>query len=248
MTASPGARLRVTALVFAAVFAGLVAGAGRAAAQSCPAPTGTAPSLAAVDGGARLAWIDARLSRTAHHTRLWRGWITAGLAAATVANLIPVAFVAPDSRVDWYTGSVTTIAGIVPLYIQPLPVLDDAAALRVEVQTLGPAGAAAGTPEVCRVLADAEVRLARSAAAQANSQRWWWHAGNFALNAGVGLFLGIGFHHWLAGAFNFVSGAVIGEAIILTQPTGNVDDLEHYRLGDLAAPPRAASFRVGARF
>jgi len=35
-----------------------------------------------------------------------------------------------------------------------------------------------------------------------------------------GLFLGIGYHHWAAGAFNAVFGSLVGEAIILTQPTG----------------------------
>ena len=55
-----------------------------------------------------------------------------------------------------------------------------------------------------------------------------------ALNFGVGLFLGLGFHHWGAGAWNAVGGSLIGEAIILTQPTETIDDLETYRRGTLA--------------
>jgi hypothetical protein len=45
------------------------------------------------------------------------------------------------------------------------------------------------------------------------------HVGNVLLNTGVGLFLGLGYHHWGAGAWNAFGGSAIGEAIILTQPT-----------------------------
>ena len=223
----------------------VAAGARRAAAAPCPVAAGAEARLGAFDGGVRLAWIDEHLTRTAYRTRVWRDSITVGLVAATFANLAPVPFVAADSRVDWYTGSATTVAGVVPLYVEPLEILDDAP----EVAAEDAAARAGGGGDVCHVLADAEARLARDAASQAASQRWWWHAGNFALNAGVGLFLGVGFHHWLAGAFNFASGAAIGEAIIVTQPTDSVDDLARYRRGDLGLPaPSTAFLRLGGRF
>ena len=46
---------------------------------------------------------------------------------------------------------------------------------------------------------------------------------------GVGLFLGLGYPHWGAGAWNAFGGSAIGEAIILTQPTGTIQDLRRYR-------------------
>jgi hypothetical protein len=55
------------------------------------------------------------------------------------------------------------------------------------------------------------------------------------LNTGVGLFLGLGYHHWGAGAWNALGGSAIGEAIILTQPTGTMADLRRYRMGALDA-------------
>jgi hypothetical protein len=57
--------------------------------------------------------------------------------------------------------------------------------------------------------------------------------GNVLLNTGVGLFLALGYHHWGAGAWNAFGGSAIGEAIILTQPTGTITDLRRYREGAL---------------
>jgi len=209
-----------------------------AASVTCPAPANADAALSAVDGRQRLDWIDAHLSKTARQARIWTwGW-GAGIVAATAANLVPLAFVPPDQRIDWYVGAGTTIVGIVPLLIAPLDVIADARALHREIAKLG------GENDVCRLLADAEARLARDGANQVDGQRWWLHVGNVVLNTGVGLFLGIGYHHWGAGALNAVTGTLIGEAIILTQPTGSIADLTAYRSGALGAPATALSYRM----
>jgi hypothetical protein len=194
----------------------------------CPAIQDGAAVLADIDPAFRLHWIDAHLARTAHRAHLWTwGW-GAALAVGTVANLAPLAFVAPDQRIDWYVGAGTTLIGIVPLVIAPLDVVGDSAALRAKVAAADSAG------DLCPLLADAERTLLRDARNQADGRRWWMHVANVALNVGVGLFLGLGYHHWLAGGFNAVSGAAIGEAIIFTQPTSSIDDLATYRSGALA--------------
>ena len=161
---------------------------------------------------------------------------------ATVANLAPLPFVKPEDRIDWYTGAASTAIGIVPLLIAPLDVIADARALRLRL------AAPVADGDVCPDLAFAEGLLIRDAQNQADGQRWWLHAGNVVVNAGVGLFLGLGFHHWLAGAFNFVSGTVIGEAIILTQPTGSIDDLRRYRSGALDPSSPPLGLALGGRF
>jgi hypothetical protein len=209
------------------------AGAAPAPAR-CPAMAGGAPTLADVDAAIRLQWIDARLARTAHRARVWTwGWGGA-LAVGTVANLAPLAFVAPDQRIDWYVGAGTTLIGIVPLVIAPLDVVADSAALRPKV------AAADLNGDLCPLLADAEKTLARDAQNQADGRRWWMHVVNVALNTGVGLFLGLGYNHWLAGAFNTVTGTAIGEAIIFTQPTSSIGDLASYRSGALPGAPVVA--------
>jgi hypothetical protein len=57
------------------------------------------------------------------------------------------------------------------------------------------------------------------------------HLGNVLFNVGLGLFLGLGYHHWEAGAINAGVGIAVGEALILTRPTAAIDDLDAYRLG-----------------
>jgi hypothetical protein len=200
----------------------------------CPAAAGVGAGPAEIAGEVRLAWIDERLSRTARHARRWTwGW-GIGIGAATVANLAPLPFVARGDRIDWYVGAGTTVIGIVPLLIAPLDVIEDSRALHASLGAPGAGGGSAPDGEVCARLADAETRLLRDAKNQADGRRWWLHVGNVALNTGVGLFLGLGYHHWGAGALNAVSGSVIGEAIILTQPTSTIDDLRRYQAGTLS--------------
>ena len=231
----------------AVVFAEVVA---LAAALAVAAPAAAAPCtpIAAVGAGdarvgaldpeLRLRWIDAELGRSAHHASVWTWSWGLLLGAGTIANLAPIPFVAKDNRVDWYTGAATTAVGIVPLIIAPLDVIGDSRELRARL-------AARGTTDVCLLLADAETRLVRDAKNQADGQRWWLHVGNVVLNAGVGLFLIVGYHHWGAGVWNAANGAVIGEVIIFTQPTGAIDSLRRYRDGALdggAAPPTSVGF------
>jgi hypothetical protein len=207
----------------------------------CPVPAGASAALADVPAPTRLAWIDEHLSHTARRARQWTwGWGT-GIVVATGANLVPLAFVQREQRIDWYVGAGTTIVGIVPLLVAPLAVVSDARALRAAMDARGLRAALDGrgpdtSVDVCPLLADAEARLARDAANQSDGQRWWLHVGNVVLNSGVGLFLGLGFHHWGAGAFNAVFGSAIGEAIILTQPAGSIDDARVYRAGALGVP------------
>jgi len=229
----------IASLLAAAAFALLVLrSTSSAVAETCATPREATPSLAAVDARQRLAWIDAHLSTAAHRARLWTWSWSAGLVVATTANLVPLAFVSTDQRIDWYVGAGTTVIGIVPLLIAPLDVVADARQLRASIAQQ-PAQEAR-----CGLLADAEQRLDRDAANQTDGRRWWLHVSNVLLNTGVGMFLGIGFHHWGAGALNAVSGSLIGEAIILTQPTGSIDDLATYRAGNISSSPTQVSYRA----
>ena len=212
------------------------------AAEQCPPGAGGSPVLAGIDPELRLQFIDESLARTAHRAHLWTwGWGT-GIGVATVANLVPLFFVAPENRVDWYVGAGTTVVGVVPLLIAPLDVVGDSRALSAQLAARTPAD------DVCVLLADAETKPVRDAQNQSDGQRWWMHAGNVALNTGVGLVLALHYHHWAAGAFNAVSGTAIGEAIILTQPTSSIEDLEKYRAGSFASPSRRVALAYSAAF
>lgn len=229
------ASVRLLRLVPGLVLIGLLAPRIAAAETRCPIVAGAGTGVANVPAELRLAWIDAQLTHGAQKAKRWTwGW-GIGIGGATIANLVPIAFVAKEDRIDWYTGAATTIVGIVPLLIAPLDVVADSRELRAKVDARPPPPPGGGDrPDVCPLLADAEARLIRDAKNQADGQRWWLHVGNVALNFGVGLFLGLGFHHWGAGALNAVGGSLIGEAIILTQPTASIDDLETYRRGAIS--------------
>ena len=163
---------------------------------ACPVGAGGSAALGRINPELRLRFIDEHLARTAHRAQVWTwGW-GIGIGVATVANVVPLLFVAPEDRIDWYVGAGTTIVGVVPLLIAPLDVVGDARELRARL------AARTATDDVCALLADAEAKLVRDAQNQSDGQRWWLHVGNVVLNTGVGLFLGIGYHHWGAGAFN----------------------------------------------
>ena len=209
----------------------LVVGAAASAAVRCEETSvGAGSRLAEIDGQERLAWIDARLADAGHQARVWTwGW-SVGVGTSGLASLAVVPFVRRQDRVDWYTSAGSAAIGMIPFIFAPLDVTRDARELHAKIAT----GTAANrTHDVCRLLRDAETRMVRDAQDERLQQSWWIHVGNLAFNSGVALFLGLGFHHWTAGLINGVAGAAVGEAIILTQPTRTIDDLEAYRAGAL---------------
>jgi hypothetical protein len=117
----------ITSVAAIAALCQMALTAPAAATERCPDLAGAESSdlLAQIDAAARLTWIDQHLSRTGKSARIWQwGW-GGGIVLATAANLVPLAFVAPANRIDWYTGAATTIVGIVPLLIAPLDVIED---------------------------------------------------------------------------------------------------------------------------
>ena len=220
--------------VWVAATCALVAPASRARATTCAAPRGADRRVAEIDGRDRLRWIDLRLGEEAARARFWSGAWAVGIGAGGLASLAAVPFVAAGDRVDWYTGAVTAAIGVVPFLVSPLAVTRDAPVLRAAIAD-APAGDDA---RVCALLVDAEGRLAAGAANERWQQGWWIHAGNIAFNTGVLLFLGLGYHHWTSGIVNGAAGVLVGEAIIVTQPTGAIDDLGAYDRGLATAAGR----------
>ena len=65
--------------------------------------------------------------------------------------------------------------------------------------------------------------------------------GNVVLNVGVTLLFGA-FHHWTTGILSGAGGAVIGEAIIFTEPVDQIDALASYRRGIVPSGGLAITF------
>jgi hypothetical protein len=224
-------RAAVVAVTFAAVVAATVVAQPARAEVHCAAPAGASEAVAAIDGRERLRWIADHLDHEAHRGRVWAyGW-GIGIGAAGVGSLAAVPFVAAGDRIDWYTSAATAAVGVLPFVISPLKVTRDAPHLRADIDAAGPSPDDA---HVCALLASAEHKLADDAADEQWQQGWWIHAGNLAFNTGVLLFLGLGYHHWSSGLINGLSGAAVGETIILTQPTRIIDDAQAYERGELA--------------
>jgi hypothetical protein len=222
-----GARTRGSGLAFSLIV--LLAPAIARAQIHCRAPEGAAPLLGATDGRLRLEWIDQRLSREAHRMSRWNyGWAI-GIGASGVGSLIPVPFVAPEDRVDYYTGAVLAAVGVLPFLLAPPDVIHDGRELHARLRDFPPSTDA----DVCELLGDAERRLVDDARNEHLLSGWWAHAANVAINTGAFLFLGLGYHHWLSATITGASGVIIGEAVIFTQPTGTIDDLARYQRGDL---------------
>lgn len=194
---------------------------------------GADTALAMHDDEARLAWIQAQLARTSHRATVWlRAWEIA-LLGATAANLamLPILGDTKSNRIDFGLGAATTVVGVVPLIFWRPRVIDDHEALE----------AAGRNPDRCALLADAERRLVAAASAQGTQRAWYMHAGNVVLNFGVTLLFGA-FHHWTTGILSGAGGAVIGEAIIFTEPVDQIDALASYRRGIVPSNGLAITF------
>lgn len=204
----------------------------------CPAmPGADAAALTAQGDEARLAWIQARLARTSHRAKVWRNAWGIGIVGATVVDLalIPILGDTRSNRIDFGLGAATTIPGIVPLIFWQPRVIEDHATLDAHV-------ASSGTDR-CAVLAEAEKLLVADAASEHEQRAWYMHVGNVALNTGIALLFGA-FDHWKSGILNGVGGAIVGEAIIYTEPVDQIDDLAKYRRGELGGAGHVQAWQV----
>lgn len=204
----------------------------------CPTmPGADAAALTAHDDEVRLAWIQARLARTSHRAKVWRDAWGIGIIGATAVDLamIPILGDTRSNRIDFGLGAATTIPGIVPLIFWQPRVIEDHAALEAHIANAG--------SDRCAALAEAEKLLVADAAAEHEQRAWYMHAGNVALNAGITLLFGA-FDHWTSGIINGIGGAIVGEAIIYTEPIDQIDDLAQYRRGELGGGATVRHARV----
>jgi hypothetical protein len=207
-----------------ALTCGLAALAPTVAARPASCSSHSGGQVTAQEARERVLWINRQLEEETLRGRVWADSWAIGIGGAGVASLAAVPYVAPDKRVDWYTSAGTAAVGVLPFVIAPLKVIRSEPALRETI---------AVTPldddaRVCSLVVDAERTLREAADNERTQRRWFFHAGNIAFNTGVFLFLGLGFHHWSAGAINGLAGAAVGEAIIFTQPMGAIEAAEKY--------------------
>jgi hypothetical protein len=212
---------------------------GAHAQTRCPAMQGASTALADLDAEARLAFLRGVMTDQAARAKTWTwAWsgIGFGLAAGQYA-LIPL--VPKDKRFEEAfeaTAALYIPAGIAVL---PLRVRSDRATLE---QFLADTETPAGPMAPCLRLERAEELAALSADDEAAHTSALQHVVTIVLSAGYAAILGFAFKDGVGMAWNGGSAVVLGEAQLLTSPTGAVRALEHYRRADLGVvqPPRVS--------
>jgi hypothetical protein len=209
----------------------LLGGVGPAGAVECAPINGAGAGLAHIDGEVRLRFLRERLRVGARHMRIWT-WTWAGIySTLTVGNLALLYGADRHEQIDYGVGAGASFVGVLSIALAPQAVIADQYWLERRLRRAPP-----GT-DVCALVADAERLLLRGAKSSAFGKSALVHAGSFAFNVGVGLLLGIGFHHWDQAAIQGLAGIAVGEVMILSQPNDTVEDLRRYRAGNLGLPP-----------
>jgi hypothetical protein len=142
----------------------------------------------------------------ARRARVWRYSWTGVNAALAVGSFAVVPFVDSESRPDWVVSGTGSAITTVLTFAWPLRVESAEAEL-------------AALPIIER--RKHLPRLLRESAEDEHDRVTWpWHAANVGLSALVGGIIAFGYGHYESGLITGLSGVALGEAQLLTQPTG----------------------------
>jgi hypothetical protein len=142
----------------------------------------------------------------ARRARVWRYSWTGVNAVLTAGSFAAVPFVDRESRPDWVVSGVGSAVTTVLTYAWPL---------RVESaeEELTALPAAERSKHLRRLLLE-------SAEDEHDRVTWPWHLANFGLSALGGGIIAFGYGHYESGVITTLAGVALGEAQLLTQPTG----------------------------
>ena len=142
----------------------------------------------------------------AHRARIWRYTWSGVNAGLMVGSFVAVPLVERESRPDWIVSGIGSGVTVLATWLWPL---------RVE----GAADELDALPRAER--AQALPRLSRESGVDEHDRVTWpWHVANFGLSAAAGAIIAFGYQHYASGAITAAAGTALGEAQILTQPTG----------------------------
>jgi hypothetical protein len=202
------------------------------ASAGCPLPVDAGAALADVPDAARLGFLRDALVRDGENAKLWTALWGGGYLLLTGAQVAAATDVPPDQSPDWWIGAGGSALGVAAMLALPLA-----------VQAHGPlfdawAGALSPGHDPCALIARGERWLELDAGDEAFGTSWLVQVGNVVVNAAIALAIGFGYGHWTSAGISGGVGVLIGEAMILTQPTALVDAWERYRTaGDADAWP-----------
>ncbi|QRK06676.1 hypothetical protein JQX13_42465 [Archangium violaceum] len=185
---------------------------------------GASAAVGELEPSRRLAFIQSHLHEDARRARIWTGAWGASYSVLTLGQLTLAPLFAPAEQPDFYVGAISSVGGVAALLAVPLAVMEDS-------PTLDALAARQQGPVDCEVLAEAERLLVRSARSEEEGRSWVMHGANVLYNVLTGLVLGLFFDRWPSAAITAATGWLLGEVMILTQPTGAQDALRAYREG-----------------
>ena len=193
-------------------------------AVECAAPEGTTPhGIAAQSPEARIAFLSKLLGQQSEVIRLWKLLWGAGYGLMTAGQLALMPLLSAH-REDWVIGAASSAVGFAVVVIDPMEVIEGGPLFVQRARVVTP-------EQTCQLLIDGERMLGAGARKQAFSTSWISHVVNVLFNVGVGLLLGFGYGRWQTAGINGAVGIAVGEATVLTTPTGLVDGWERYRSG-----------------
>ncbi len=188
-----------------------------------PAIEAASPDLATRDPDERITFLRARIDTAAKRSRIWAGSWGGGLGLLTVGQLAIVPAVPRGERVDFYVGAVASgIGALSRVVFLPVVLRERRRLARLPSST-----------STCDRLAAHERAVAISAKGERQGRALWMHGISLAYNAAVGLVLGLAFDRPVPANRLASIGAVIGELMIITQPTVMMRTLEDYRANRL---------------
>ena len=213
----------------AAAAAALFLSGAVAMADPCAVPTGADPKLADVDSALRLEYLRAALVQDGQDARTWKWqWVSAyGVLAA--GQLLSAPFASTlDQRPGLYVGGAAALVGAVPLLAMPLHVGKDGPVFDSKVKAATPADA-------CALIKEGEELMLHDAHNEAIGGSWIMHVVNVVYNGAVAVILGLGFHNWTSGIISGGVGALVGEAMVFSQPTHLNDAWHTYKSGVISS-------------
>ena len=198
------------------------------------APSARAQDPTDVEITRRLGFIERHLEAgTVAADRWWYGWY-GGWTALTVGEVV-FAIAAPSRgfRVDSAVGAVSCSLGVIPLGFLPFVPRTAAASLRTLPGTTA--------EERRRKLVAGENLLRKSAETEALGRSWLTHTLGISVSIGAGLVLALGYKRPVTGTINAITGVLLTEAQIFTQPTAAIGAWRAYGLGKLETPAAATN-------
>jgi hypothetical protein len=207
----------VVAIAVSAPLSALSAGAA-----TCPAPA-DAPNLASVDAERRLAFVESALDRAEAQSAKWGGFwrATFQTTAAVQFSLAHVAKRDAD-RIDLIAGGIKSSTGLVFAWVFRLPAEKHEGPWAERPWREG---------ALCDRLASAEEALERDAKFEKRGRSIGMQALGLGFNVAVGVTTYLMHKRLWSVLLGMVTGGIVGEIRVFTQPTVASDAIASYKTG-----------------